>query len=170
MSTTGAAGTERLGQMLDALAVLDEMQSRLKTHVQQFLIDHPKLTRGSEKLTLDDRVANTLSNRREIRDRWGDGRQIIDPPEQLIIAGVAVAAGADQWSVLGHVATNTMETTHTTAGQYRDQLNTTLGPAASSRAITDLFDMIQARQPGLLGDLIYKPPQSKPPQAEGKSR
>ena len=133
---------EQFGSVLDALAVLRETEKTLRQQALQLIADHPKLIRGSKTLTLDDRVANTLSNRRIIQERMGSGRTI-DTPEQLIIGGAAIAAGADQWSVLAHVATNAMEPGHTTAGQYRDQLNTTLGPAESSHRVHDFFEAAQ---------------------------
>lgn len=167
--------TEQLGRLLDTLAILEEAKAALKAHAAQFLADRPELVRGSETLTLDDRIANTVSNRAIIASTYGDQRSI-EAPEQMIRGGVAVAAGADTWSTLAHLANNAMETAHTTAGQYRTQLNTPLGPDASSRPIARLFEAVQDAEPAprsLLGDLVHKPPQAVEPEPErpkGKSR
>lgn len=85
---------EKFGRLLDTLAVLRETEHTLKTQALRLIADHPELIRDDKNLTLDDRIANTVSNRQIIRETYGDSRPV-HPPELMIRAGAQVAQGGE---------------------------------------------------------------------------
>lgn len=86
--------TEKLGQLLDTLAVLRETDATLRVEAEALMERHPELVGGSHYLTLDERITHTVSNRHVIRDTYGDQRPV-HPPEQMIRAGVEAALGGE---------------------------------------------------------------------------
>ena len=128
---------ERFGSILDALAVLRETESTLKTQALRLIADHPELIRGSKTLTLDDRVSNTVKNRAEIRAVLGDSRPMY-PPETFILAGAAVAVGGEPRH-LGAAIYLSAQHRQTTEGQFRERLN------HPEQSTIELGDQIQRR-------------------------
>ena len=83
---------KQLGTLLDTVAVLREVEGALTLQLTRHLTAHPALTRGSESLSVEDRIQNTVSNRAVIQAMTGKNRPI-HLPEALIVAGAAVALG-----------------------------------------------------------------------------
>lgn len=86
--------TDKLGRLLDTLAVLRETDATLRVEAEALMERHPELVQGSPALTLDARITNTVSNRQVIRDTYHDQRPV-HPPEQMIRAGVEAALGGE---------------------------------------------------------------------------
>ena len=130
---------ERFGSILDALAVLRETESTLKTQALRLIADNPALVKGSKTLTLDDRVANTVKNRAEIRAVLGDSRPMYSP-EEFILAGAAAAVGTEpQPQHLGAAIYLSAQHRQTTEGQFRERLN------RPEQSTIELGDQIQRR-------------------------
>ena len=142
--------TERLGKLLDTLAVLDEVKADLKAQAERLITDHPELIRGSESLSLDQRIENTISNRENVAAVYGDGRPV-HPPEQMILAGVETALGADAQHV-GAVVALSAQVKSLPESTFRERL---------ANPTVQKIDQLLHRS-SLLGELIHKPAQPKP--------
>lgn len=112
---------EKFGRILDTLAVLHETEHTLKTQALQLIADHPGLIRDNKTLALDDRIANTISNRQVVRTTYGESRPI-HPPEQFILAGAAAALGGEA-KHLGALVFLSAQHVSATEGTFRDGLN-----------------------------------------------
>lgn len=112
---------ERLGRILDTLAVLRETESTLKAQALHLIAENPSLIQGSQTLTLDQRIENTVSNRANIRTTYGDSRPI-HPPEQMILAGAAATLGGEAQH-LGSLVYLSAQHPSVTEGTFREGLN-----------------------------------------------
>ena len=111
----------RLYRILDTLAVLKETETTLKAQVEQMIAQHPEWVQGSEQLSLDDRIANTQTNREAIHATLGDGRPMY-PPEEFILAGASAAMGGESQH-LGSMMYLKSQHARTTERQFREALN-----------------------------------------------
>ena len=113
--------SEKLGRLLDALAVLRETESKLGVQAERLITAHPELVRGSEDLTLDDRIEHTIANRTVVSATYGDSRPV-HPPEQMILAGAAAAMGGEAQH-LGSLVYLSAQHPSVTEGTFREGLN-----------------------------------------------
>ncbi|NMP23724.1 hypothetical protein [Sulfobacillus harzensis] len=128
---------EKLGRLLDTLAVLRETESKLSAQALRIISEHPELIRGSKTLSLDERIENTVSNREIVRATYGDSRPIY-PPEQMILAGAAAAMGGEPQH-LGALVYLSAQHASVTEGRFRDGLN------HPEQSTVELARQIQAR-------------------------
>ncbi len=129
--------SEKLGRILDTLAVLRETEATLCDQATRLIAQHPELTTGSETLTLHERIENTISNRTVVQATYGDQRPV-HPPEEFILAGAAVAMGGTAQH-LGSLVYLTAQHASTTEAQFREGLN------FPERSTIELGRQIQAR-------------------------
>ena len=111
----------RLYRILDTLAVLRETEATLKDQAARWIAEHPGSIQGTEHLTLEDRIANTQTNRAAIHATLGDGRPMY-PPEQFILAGASAALGGEAQH-LGSLIFLKSQHQQTTEAQFREALN-----------------------------------------------
>ncbi|NMP23998.1 hypothetical protein [Sulfobacillus harzensis] len=113
--------SEKLGRLLDTLAVLREVEETLSGQAVWLILDHPELVRGSANLSVEDRIENTISNRTVVRATYGDSRPVY-PPEQMILAGAAAAMGGEPQH-LGALVYLSAQHASVTEGPFREGLN-----------------------------------------------
>lgn len=134
-TTTG--GSEKLGRILDTLAILRETEATLKAEAAKLIEKDPGLIRGTEQLSLDRRIDNTVANRALIRERLGPNRPM-HPPEEFILAGAAAGMGAPA-NHLGSVVYLKCQHANTSEAQFREALNHPV------RSTIELGEQIQRR-------------------------
>lgn len=135
--TPETSTSEKFGRILDTLAVLREAEATLKKEAQALIEKDPGLTRGSENLSLEKRIENTVSNRAIIRERLGEHRPM-HPPEEFILAGAAAGMGAPAGH-LGSMIYLKSQYAHTSEAQFREALN------HPERSTIELGEQIQRR-------------------------
>ena len=112
---------DKLGRLLDTLAVLREIEETLSGQAVWLILDHPELVRGSANLSVEARIENTISNRTVVRSTYGDSRPVY-PTEQMILAGAAAAMGGDAQH-LGSLVYLSAQHPSVTEGAFREGLN-----------------------------------------------
>ena len=113
---------QQIGQLLDALAVLRETEGALRLQLTRILMEHPELIRGSKLLSVDDRIQNTMANRRAMHEALQANRPV-NPAEMFILAGAEAALGKSPQD-LGRVVAECVQTPGLTEHTFRQRLET----------------------------------------------
>ena len=129
-------GSERMASLLDTLAVLREVEGVLTLQLSPHLTDHPALTRGSESLSVEDCIQNTVSNRAAIQAVTGQNRPI-HLSEASMAAGAAVARGESAPDLISEILTR--------KEHPMGQIKIIAGHTAKAQAAADKLGAIQRK-------------------------
>ena len=125
---------QQIGQLLDTLAILQETAGALRLQLTRVLMEHPELIRGSKTLTVNDRIQNTVNNRRAVHEALQDNRPV-NPAEMFILAGAEAALGKSAPD-LGRVVAECVKSPGLSEKDFRGRLeHSTVSPATAPRAM-----------------------------------
>jgi hypothetical protein len=113
---------QQMGTLLDTLAVLRETAGALRLQLTRHLANYPELIRGSKTLTVEDRIQNTVANRRAMHETLQENHPLL-APEVFILAGAQVALGGSAPD-LGRVVAECVQTPGLTEHTFRQRLET----------------------------------------------
>ena len=125
-----AAAWTQMAHLLDTLAILRETEGSLTMQLTRLLATHSELTRGSESLSVEDRIQNTINNRRAMAATTGTNRPV--PPAEIFIMAGAQAALGGSAPDLAAMVSHSVRSPGLTAHRFRSHLQH-LGPSRGSQ-------------------------------------